>query len=291
MNRFMFSLASLLLGFAGPLGAAQPDADTLLRQAGQAWRQGQQDRAIELAGKAIAADGKNYRLYLARGQMLAAMRKHAEAIADLDACLKLRPEAAAVYDMRGSEKFKLGKVADSITDFDRYIDLNPKAADSHWKRGISLFYAGKHAEGAKQFGAYEKIDTNDVENAIWHFLCNARAVGVDKARKQMLKIGEDKRVPMMEVYALFKGERKPADVLAVANAGEPTPEQRKTQLFYAHLYLGLYADVLGDRKLALEHMTQAAGPYRIGHYMGDVAKIHEDILRSTPTKKDNGKPR
>ena len=30
---------------------------------------------------------------------------------------------------------------------------------------------------------------------------------------------------------------------------------------------------------ALEHMTAAAGKYRIGHYMGDVARVHEELLR------------
>ena len=51
------------------------------------------------------------------------------------------------------------------------------------------------------------------------------------------------------------------------------------RLFYAHLYLGLYYDSLGDKKQALEHMTRAAGDYKISHYMGDVARVHRDILQ------------
>ena len=46
-------------------------------------------------------------------------------------------------------------------------------------------------------------------------------MGVDKARAGILKIGRDRRVPMMEVYALFAGKAQPADVLAAAKRGEP----------------------------------------------------------------------
>ncbi len=95
----------------------------------------------------------------------------------------------------------------------------------------------------------------------------------------MLKIGKDTRVPMMEVYDLYLGKRKPAEVLAAAESGEVPAELRKEQRFYAHLYLGLYYDATGDKKKALEHLTLAEGKYRIGHYMGDVAHVHAELLR------------
>lgn len=254
------------------------DSDGLAGQAQAAWRKGQRAQALELAGKAIAAEPKNAKLLLLRAQMHEQLKKHAEAIADCDAAIKLDPKLAFAYDLRGSEQFKLGKVAESVADFDRFIELEPRAANGHWKRGISLFYLGRFADGKKQFNAYESVDTNDVENAVWHFLCNAKATSLEQARKEILKIGKDKRTPMMEVYALFKGELKPADVLAAAEGGDVPDEQRKSQLFYAHLYLGLYHDILGDKKKALEHMTPAAHKHRIGHYMGDVAWVHEQIL-------------
>jgi len=84
---------------------------------------------------------------------------------------------------------------------------------------------------------------------------------------------------MMQVYDLYRGALKPSDVLAAAEAGDVTPPQRQQRLFYAHLYLGLYYDATGDRKRALEHITRAAGKYRIPHYMGDVARVHEALLR------------
>ena len=139
--------------------------------------------------------------------------------------------------------------------------------------------SGRYDEGRRQFEGYEKVDTNDVENAVWHFLCVARKDGLAKARASVLKIGKDRRVPMMQVYDLYRGALKPADVLAAAEAGEVAPMQRQQRLFYAHLYLGLYYDATGNKKQALEHMSQAADKYRITHYMGDVARVHEGLLR------------
>jgi lipoprotein NlpI len=253
--------------------------DDRLAEARAAWERKDYKGAVELAGKAIAADPKDPRGYLLRGVMHEAMQKHDEAVADFDKCLELDPKRAEAYDSRGSEQFKRGKIAESLADFDAFLKLVPKAAPGHWKRGISLYYAGRFDDGRKQFEGYEKVDTNDVENAVWHFLCVARKDGLDKARLSILKIGKDGRVPMMTVYDLYKGEKKPADVLAAAEAGEAPAAERTNRLFYAHLYLGLYFDVMGDPKKALEHMELAAGKYRIGHYMGDVARVHADLLR------------
>jgi lipoprotein NlpI len=125
-----------------------------------------------------------------------------------------------------------------------------------------------------------------VENAVWHFLCLARSAGVKKARRAMLKIGKDKRVPMTEVYALYAGKIKPEDVLkaAMKTDAEAKPEIRRHQLFYAHLYLGLYYEVMGHEKRAREHMIKAAKDYVIGHYMGDVARVHLARMLKTNQK-------
>jgi lipoprotein NlpI len=229
-------------------------------------------QAARGAEPATAAD------WLRKGNEEYGKRKYEDAIASLTRCLKLDADNAEALDLRGSAYFMRGKFAESVADFDKYIRLKPDRANGHWRRGISLFYAGKYEAGMKQFEGYEKVDTNDVENAVWHFLCAARKDGVKKARAGMLAIGKDRRVPMMQVYELYKGTIKPAGVLDAANAGERTEEQRKPMLFYAHLYLGLYYDVMREKKKASEHMALAAGKYKIGHYMGEVARVHSELL-------------
>jgi lipoprotein NlpI len=233
----------------------------------------------------LAAASAATGVFLSQGRRHEAFGRHTEAVAAYSRVLRLDPKNVEAYDRRGSENFKLGKVDDSAKDFDEAVRLRPELKPGHWRRGISLYYAGRYADGRDQFKGYEEVDTNDVENAVWHFLCVARLDGVEKARAGMLKIGKDRRVPMTEVYELFAGKLKPADVLAAADAGPAGEVARSQRLFYAHLYLGLYADVSGDRKTALEHLELAAGRYRIAHYMGDAARVHEELLRKQLTKK------
>lgn len=268
---------------ASALLARGDSVEDHLQQARRALMNKQADKAVELAGKAIGADPKDARGYLLRGSGYEILRQHEKAIADFTRCLELDPKRAAPYDHRGSEQFILGHIKESLDDFDKFLELQPKEAPGHWKRGISLYYAGRYEEGRKQFKDGDKIFADDVENAVWHFLCNAKLQGIDKARAELLKTGQDKRVPMMEVYDLFLGKCKPADVLAAAEAGDVPAELRKQQLFYAHLYLGLYYDTLGDRRKALDHMGLAAGKYRLG-YMGDVAHVHAQLLRKEAKK-------
>ncbi len=146
------------------------------------------DAAMKAAEKAISIDPKSPKGYFIRGEVYSAQRKHQEAIKDYNRAYELDNKFLEAINQRGGEQFKLGKVKESIEDFDAFLKEHPKAYDSHWRRGISLYYAGKFADGAKQFKAGEKVFGDDVENAFWHYLCNARADGVEKSRKALSRL-------------------------------------------------------------------------------------------------------
>ena len=150
----------------------------------------------------------------------------------------------------GAARFRLGDIDGRSRDFDKYIELKPGAKISHWQRGISYYYAGRYDDGRRQFEGYQDFDSNDVENAVWRFMCMAREDGIDKARKEMLKIGDDSRVPMRQVYDIFKGDLKPDDVFAAAKAGEPpadaTTASSSTPIFTS----ASITNSLGDQKKA-----------------------------------------
>jgi lipoprotein NlpI len=194
---------------------------------------------------------------------------------------------AAELELRGSDHFRAARFAESVADFDAEIKLDARRAPWHWKRGISLYYVGRYADGAKQFEGYQTVDGNDVENAVWRFLCQARdpAVGFEKAQKQILPIRDDRRVPMMHVYALYQGKLTPDDVLTAAKAGDPSEDTLHQRLFYAHLYLGLYHEVRGDLAAAKKHIAEAERR-KIGHYMWDVAAVHARVLKEKADKKE-----
>lgn len=279
----MFRAIALLALLLAVGSDAAPSANDLRKQAALALQRGKTDEALKLAGQAIQKEPANANLWLYRGTILDKLGKNREALADFNKTLQLDPKAVEALHQRGCTLFKLGKVKDSAADFDRYVALRPSAKKSHWQRGISLYYAGRFAEGARQFEQYQDFDSADVENAIWRFMCKARSGSVAMAQKDMLKIGNDKRVPMRQIYDLYKGTLKPADVLAAVKAGNPDREQLSRRLFYAHLYLGIWYDLNGDTKTAIEHLDRAV-EHRIGHYMWDVARVHRDLLRQRPAR-------
>lgn len=274
-----------------PVGAAgQATVEDLSTQARAAFAKGQHAEAIMMATQTIAAQPKNPRRYLIRARFYAADQQPAKAVADYDEILKLDSLTVSAWQERGGEHFKLGHIAAAIADFDRFLTLMPQQVPYHWQRGIAYYYAGRFAEGRRQFEQHQTVNPHDVENAVWHFLCVAREAGVEKARAALIPITGDARVPMKEVHALFAGPGTPEAVLAAALAGELPAEQRQRQLFYAHLYLGLYFEATGDRKQAHEHIVKAAGQYRTDDYMGDVARVHLQLRRQEKSFPAENKP-
>src|SRR5436190_16841237 len=264
-------LCTLLFAAAGSAG----DADKYIQEARAALKNGDAAAALEAANKAVAADSKSAAALLARGDVNAARRKHAEAIKDYDAALALDKTLFVALDRRGSERFKLGQIEESIADFNAYLKAAPKDEPAHWRRGISFYYAGKYAEGAKQFFDGQVEYGADVENVFWHFLCNARKDGIDKARKELLTLkGPDKRVPLMKVNDLIRGKATAEEVIKSAEEAILKDTDKAEALFYGHLYVGLYYDAAGDAAKAKDHLTAAVEKYPIGHYMWDVANVH-----------------
>ena len=232
----------------------------------------------------LQGDPKNIRAYMLRGFAHAEARSFDKAAADFEALLKIEPQIAAAWQHLGFAHFKLGRVSEAVADFDRFLELMPAQRPYHWQRGIALYYAEKFEEGRKQFELHQTVNPADVENAAWHFLCVARASGLAPARASLIPISGDPRVPMTQIFALFAGKGSAAEVIAAAEAGQPTAEQLKDRLFYAHLYLGLYYEAEGDAKRAADHLEKAAGPYAQDHYMGDVARVHVKLLGKAKRK-------
>ena len=173
--------------------------------------------------------------------------------------------------------FMEANIADSVKLFDRVVELVPTAKPQLWQRGLALYYAGKYKEGRDQFEVHQTANSHDVENAAWHFLCVARAESIEAARKHLIDITGDARVPMKEVQLLFAGKGTADDVIAAASKG--VEKQQRNQLCYAHLYLGLYYEATGDDAKAKEHILKAANDYSMQHYMGEVARVHAKVRK------------
>jgi lipoprotein NlpI len=266
-----------------PAFAGEEDPAALTQQALAASQKGDFPQALSLAARVIRVAPKQTRGWLLRAHLYDVQGDHAKAAADYSEVLKIDPKYADAWQRRGEAHFKCGKIAESIADFDKYLRLTPDQKPYHWQHGISLYYAGRFAEGKQQFELHQTVNAQDVENAVWHFLCTTRAEGLEVARKRLIPIEKDARVPMAQVHQLFAGKAGPQDVLAAAQAA-PKQTGAGEPLFYAHLYLGLYYEALGDDRQAQEYLLKAAERSKENGYMGDVARVHVDLLRKRKSK-------
>jgi lipoprotein NlpI len=170
---------------------------------------------------------------------------------------------------RAVEDFRAGRIEQSLSGFDRVATMSPADAPYLWQRGIAQYYGGKYRECRDLFISHRTVNPDDVENAAWHFLCVARAESPEAARKQILPVGPDARLPMREVYQMFQGRMTQAQVLKAAGA-DPSAQ------FFARLYIGLYLEATGNREGGRVQIGIAAEDRfaRVGGYMHDVARVH-----------------
>ena len=199
--------------------------------------------------------------------------------ASYNAQLKSNPNNASLYQRRGVARFFQLKFTDSLTDFDKYIEMVPSREPYHWQRGLVHYYAGKYKAGRKQFESHQTVNTQDVENAVWHYLCVSKIEGVKAAQKEFIKITSDRRVPMKEIHALFAGTGTEQQVLDSIKAGNPNPTALARNQFYGHLYLGLYYEAQGEKKKSADYIAKAAKGHDAHGYMGQVARVHHEWLR------------
>lgn len=183
----------------------------------------------------------------------------------------------------GVSLFFEAKPKESVAAFDRLLELAPEVKPKLWQRGLALYYADDFARGREQFEVHQTVNTADVENAAWHFLCVARLESVEAARKSLIPIEGDSRVPMQQVHDLFAGTGTVEQVLAAAEQGEG--EELRNHRCFAHLYLGLYFEALGEVAKAKDHILKAANDFSMDHYMGQCAVVHVRV-RGWDAKKE-----
>ena len=182
------------------------------------------------------------------------------------------PQSPGAYVHRGMVKFKLANIDESIADFDTAEQLEPSITPYLWQRGLSYYYANRFTEGASQFEVDLTVNSRDVEETVWRYLCIARLRGTSEACKSLLTVKNDPRLVMRRVYDLYGGNCSIEDVLSMGNPFD------KRSNFYSHLYVGLYFEVSNQPEQAQFYITKAADSYQIDDYMWHLALVHK-ILR------------
>ncbi len=258
-----------------PTPPVPTEVDALLQKAKDAADMNKPAEVFKLLDQAVAAGPKDTRPLIFRAGMRQHVKDWAGAVADADKVMEIDPTRKDVQGARAIAHFMLGHIKESVVDFDAYVASLPGGVSpNQWQRGIALYYAGRFEDGVKQFEEHQKVNPDDVENSAWHFFCMAKWKGLKAARDSVIPSAGDDRVPMMKVLEMLRGTATPEDVIGTAGAGNLRQKTLNRQLFYAHLYVGLYYDSIGEGAKAKEHIKTAAEKYVVPDYMYDVAKVH-----------------
>lgn len=192
---------------------------------------------------------------------------------DLSKCnkrLRISPFDPRIYIYRGMIYFKLGRLLESLQDFNKAEELNPQLTPYLWQRGISYYYLGKYAKGARQFELDLSVNSQDVEETLWHYLCIAQLENSLSARECLLPVRYDLPFFMRQIYRLFAGKSSVEILLHTVNAHDIR------DLFYINLYLGLYYEAQKDQKNSTFYINKAID-CKIDDYMWYLAYLHRQL--------------
>jgi len=201
------------------------------------------------------------------------------AIAAADSLLRDFGDEPASWRLAGDLYLRAGAAEKAVPQFRRYIEKNPQAEPELWQHGIALAFVGEYDAGRKLFELHRTVNPNDVENALWHYYCIAKAGSPEAARLAILPAPGDRRVPMNELLKLYRGEADEAAVRAAVATLPAGSAQAEMAGYYADLYLAMHADALGQRDRALELATKAA-EIEMVNYMTDVGRDYQRRLRA-----------
>ena len=185
--------------------------------------------------------------------------------------LEMTPDDHRVCIQRGMVSFQLGDIAAAIEDFDRAERLYPAVTPYLWQRGLAYYYAGRFADGVRQFEVDLTVNSHDVEETVWRYLCQAQLLGAAAARANLYPVKQDTRPVMGWIYQLFAGTCDADDVLAQYR------QASRHNSFYSHLYVGLYFEAAGNSERACHHIGTAAALHVVEDYMGWVAMVHQHL--------------
>ncbi len=204
-------------------------------------------------------------------------REHLEkALKQLNGLITDKP--SRYHHERAGILFRLGRFGEAIQDYDMAARLGqPHDENSCWERGLAQYYSGDFRTARDQFSRYHQVGPSDIENGLWRFLCIAEEEGIVKARETMLEFPKKVRKPFPALLALYLDRGNAEAVLDEARRDTSSTEERTTNLFYAHYYLGKYYEILDQKADALAHIRKAL-KYEISHFMFACAEIDEKRL-------------
>ena len=197
---------------------------------------------------------------------------------ELSKSIAVNPGSLRGWSKRGDMRLFLGKFQDAKADYEKMIQLDPELEVSHWRLGIAYFYLEEYDKAARQFQIYHNFDAVDRENGIWRFMSQFKSKGLKTAREGLLKYEKDDRPPYPLLYEMFAGRLKPEEVFLRIEQANYSESFKERVFFHACLYVGIYLELVEDKKVMAENLLKKAFENKYGRstgtYMWQVARLH-----------------
>ena len=182
--------------------------------------------------------------------------------------------------------FGAGCMKEAAEVYDEILEANPSYKPRFWQRGLALYYAEEYQKGVEQFESHQTFNSQDVENSVWHLLCQSRLTSVEKAREKMIKIEEDSRIPMKQVFDMFAGTGSPEEVLQACQYDKEDAKP-DSAIYHGLIYIGLFHEMMGDQEASNNSMTEALRFVEPGRgLMSHVAEGHLRTRKAYPVDRD-----
>lgn len=280
---------AFLMSFVGLAGAQAPAGEVkadelknaqdpfaaLMTEIRHSFQARRYDEAIRLTDEALVISPDNPLIYRFRTGIHFESGDMEGTREDLTHIMRLDGASVPLLNERAMINFRLGDFRKSVIDFDDVLRLDSQQARNAWMRGISLYYAGEYEAGRRQFEFVQRNHPDDIENALWKFMCTAKYHGLGVARVTLVTKNKDSREPMEQIHAFYKGRISESEFLAGLESLQGSPAQIKQAKFFGYMYLGLFYDAIGENDKSFDNVRQAVGPYYSeGQFLAVVADVH-----------------
>lgn len=144
----------------------------------------EEDKAIELAQKALEFEKEDYTLYYIIGTAYMAKKKFKESLEYLEKALELNPEHSQLYNNLGTSYITIGNLDKAYENFIKASELDPKNSITYFNIASILQMKNEHKEACEYFKkayvlepndsyltalALSEVKLEDWENAIQHY--------------------------------------------------------------------------------------------------------------------------
>ena len=121
----------------------------------------EEEKAVELAKKALEFEKDDYTLYYIIGTAYMSMKKFQESLEYLEKALELNPEHAQLYNNLGTSYVTIGNFEKAYENFMKASELDPKNSITYFNIASILQIQNKHKEACEYFQKAYVIEPND----------------------------------------------------------------------------------------------------------------------------------